>query len=142
MTKISRIAPRCPLNGLTWRKPRFSHIVVFHRRNRPFQLCMNLHSPGMAIYRLKGTSKQPVASANASGNLGCFESECKHLTFLIQPKIDGMAVQRLQFTYNYSQIASKLLLPSHLAHQALIFNRKSKMYCSVSTIMSLQQPVW
>ena len=107
MTKTSVIAPRCPLNGLTWREPLFGHIVVFHRRHRSFKLCLTLQSPGMEVHRLKGTSRQLVATANASGSLGCFESECKHLSFRLVPKVEGDALRRIRFTYTYNETKSK-----------------------------------
>ena len=59
----------------------------------------------MTIYRIKGTSRQPVATANASGDLGCFESECKHLTFYLKPGAEK--VKKIKFTVAYSQISSK-----------------------------------
>lgn len=113
-TKISMISPRprqqCPLNGLSLMDPRFNHIVVFFKRNRSFHLCATLHDPGMATYRIKGTSKQLIERSNSSGSLGCFESECKHLTILMEPGRE-MNAERIHISYTYNEIRSKLPPP-------------------------------
>lgn len=104
--KTSLIAPTCPVNGLIWKRPLFEHIVAFHKQNAPFRLCFTLHSPGIGVHRLRGTSRQLVARPNASGTLGCLESQCKHLTLVMKP--DGETkMKRVQFTYTYNKIQSK-----------------------------------
>lgn len=105
-TMISVITPRCSLNGMSWRKPRFKHVVVFFKQNWSFQLCFTVHSPGASIYRLKGASKQPVASLNMSGSLGCLESHCKHLTLQLESPA-GSAIRRIDYTFSYLRIYSK-----------------------------------
>lgn len=105
-TKITHIRPRCPQNGLTWQKAEFKHIVAFSKGYSPFRLCMTLLSPAhVTIYRLRGTSKQLIATAGSSGDLGCFESECKHLTFLMEPD-NKLMVNKVKLTYSYHQVES------------------------------------
>ena len=106
-TKRSVINPRCPLNGLSWRRPRFSHVVVFFKKHWSFRLCFTVHSPGASIYRLKGTSKQPVASSNVSGSLGCLESNCKHLTLKMEVAA-GSTIRKIDFSFSYLRIYSKI----------------------------------
>ena len=106
-TKITVIAPNCPMNSLVLKKPRFDHILVFHKLERSFRLCLSMDVPGGRVFRLKGASKQLVAREGASGDLGCFESQCKHLTLMVRPNAD-MEIPKIQFTYTYNEITSKM----------------------------------
>ena len=98
------IVPRCSLNGLSWRQPRHDHVLVFFKRGGSFRLCFTAHNPGASVYRLKGTSKKPIALSNTSGNLGCLESHCKHLTFQLETSTKA---RRIDFTFSYTRIYSE-----------------------------------
>ena len=107
-TKTSVVIPRCRINSLTWKEPRFNHIMVFFKRRLSFQLCLRTAAPGVTFYRLKGTSRQLIARSNTSGELGCFESHCKHLSFRMEPE-GKLSLQNLQFTYTFRIMKSELL---------------------------------
>lgn len=107
-TKTTVIVPKCSTNGITWNKPRYPHIITFFKSFKPFLLCLITLTPGVTIYRLKGQSRQLVSESNSTEAIDCFESQCKHVTLLMEPDT-GSEIHRAYYTYSYSETKSEYM---------------------------------
>lgn len=97
--KTTVVTPRCSVNQFVWYKARVDHIVTFHYERSPaFSLCLSRGGTGMSVYQLRGTSRKLLVSSNATGDLGCFESECKHLSLYFDVD-DSYNTFRMVYTY-------------------------------------------
>lgn len=91
-------------------------------------MCVTAKAPGANVYRLKGPSRQLIASSATSGQLGCFESHCGHVTLLLE--VDSAVLDpeatRLRYVYHVERDASKELLL-----EILILRLSNITYCMV-----------
>lgn len=106
-TKTTEIRPRCSLNEMIWYTPKYNHIVSFQDSSRkPFSICLSRTVQGMNIYQLIGTSRRLLIGANNTGELGCFESQCNHLTLYFE--IVSKLPPKITYRYRSAVINSKL----------------------------------
>ncbi len=106
--KTSIITPRCSVNQFIWYKASQNHIVTFHHQSSAvsFILCLSRVKPGMSVYQLRGTSRKLIISSNATGELGCFESDCKHISLYFDVD-DNLNVFRSVYTYRSKTVNSE-----------------------------------
>ena len=106
-TRTSTITPRCSTNELIWYEPRHDHVISFKQsKKKSFSICLSRDNGGMSIYQLRGTSRKLLVRSNSTGELGCFESECKHLTLLFEVD-SSLSVDRFKYSYRSTVINSE-----------------------------------
>lgn len=81
----TRIASSCEAGSIMWEKPHGSQSVTF-LKNTSFTLCLSSNSTSspVAIYRLIGPSRRLLIPKYRTGILGCYDSECNHISILIE----------------------------------------------------------
>ncbi len=95
------------MNEFIWYKARADHVVTFHHLpSAAFTLCLSRGDPGMKVYQLRGTSRKLLVGSNETGELGCFESECKHLSLYFAVD-DSYNAFRIVYTYQSRTVNSE-----------------------------------
>ncbi len=146
LPKTSIFRPRCSVNQFIWYRPRQDHIVTFHQSRQSFTLCLSRVGEGMSIYQLRGTSRKLLAGSNATGELGCFESECKHLTLYFDVE-SSLKVSRISYTYRSKIVNSESLynlwlvyIPTPSVQHFYVCIKKHHSYCKRTFTMKKPIP--
>lgn len=75
----------CQTGKIVWINPEEERAISFHDRKRAFKICVDSLRAGAGVYRVVEGSTRTLLSANSEpGRIGCLESECKHVTLLVQ----------------------------------------------------------
>lgn len=104
--RLITLNSRCSSANINWRKPNNGQIITFYKKQQSFTVCLNSVYAGGTVYRLKGSSKQMVAESNRTGNIGCFESHCSHVSLLIEAD-NTIDPNILKYTYKSVRDYSK-----------------------------------
>lgn len=71
-------------------------MISFTDKKRSFSVCLDSESVGASVYRLEGMAKTLVSSDSPPGRVGCFKSDCKHVTLSMQ---SSPIASTLHYTY-------------------------------------------
>jgi len=87
----------CKKGKITWINPEEERAISFTDKKRSFKVCFDSARAGARVYRLESSAKTLASSNSDPGQIGCWESDCKHMTLLVQPstKVDTL-------DYNYT----------------------------------------
>ncbi|KAL5474046.1 hypothetical protein EMCRGX_G028619 [Ephydatia muelleri] len=79
------ITSSCGAGSVTWENPHGSQAITF-LRNTSFTLCLSSNSASShaAVYRLIGPSRRLLVPKSHDGMLGCYDSQCSHVSLLIE----------------------------------------------------------
>ena len=113
----TRITMRCDTGRIYWRNPSHRQVVSLYKNRQSFTVCLTASHPGVAVYRLKGASRRLVAKGESQEAIGCFESECSHVSLLLEADPDGNFPRVLRFTYNSKIDKSEFIPMKHLRVQ-------------------------
>ena len=91
---------RCERGDIRWKYPRNNHLLTFTNSHKDLVVCLTVQKAGARIYRPKGSLRQLIADVNDTGSVGCFKSECSHVSFLFEVDADYSGPNTL--TYQYS----------------------------------------
>jgi len=94
--KIVRMDLSCPRRQLLWINPVGERVIRFTDKKRSFTVCLDSPHAGTSVYRLEGIAKTLVSGNSQSGRVGCFKSDCKHVTLSMQ---SSPGASTLQYTY-------------------------------------------
>ena len=105
--RTSIIVPRCSISRINWINPQYPHIMTFYYNRQSFSICLQSKYPGVAVYRLTGgVPRELVTHGNVSGDVGCFKSQCKHITFLFEP-LQNHSLTKMKYDYNFNTTSSE-----------------------------------
>ena len=77
-------------------------------------VCLSITRPGARIYRTKGSQRQLIAGVNDTGLVGCFKSECKHVSFLFEVDENYNGPKNLLYKYSgYIDISKNIVRCIH-----------------------------
>ena len=93
-----KLDSECHTGKVTWIHPEEERAISFTDRKRSFKVCLDSARSGASVYRLEGSAKTLLSSNSESGGIKCQESDCKHVTFLLQPSTNDT----LEYSYTTS----------------------------------------
>lgn len=100
----------CESGNIKWQNAKKSHVLTFFKGQEDLVVCLTINRPGARVYRLKGSQRQPIAGVNDTGFIGCYKSECKHVSFLFQVDDNYKGPKNLNYAYSgYLDISKKIL---------------------------------
>ena len=88
----------CEAGKITWVNPEEERAISFSDKKRSFTVCFDSARAGASVYRLEGSARTLVSPDSRSGRIGCLESDCTHVTLLLQPSRSDT----LEFNYTTS----------------------------------------
>ena len=99
------ITSSCGAGSVTWESPHGSQAITF-LRNTSFTLCLSSNSASShaAVYRLIGPSRRLLVPKSHDGMLGCYDSQCSHVSLLIESQNSSGHVELM---YQISMANSK-----------------------------------
>ena len=86
----------CQAGKVTWINPEEERMLSFTDRKRSFKVCFDSARAGASVYRVEGSAKTLVSLNSEPGRIGCLDSDCKHVTLLLQPSSSNT------LEYNYT----------------------------------------
>ena len=101
---------RCDTGRIDWRSPSYRQVVSLYKNRQSFRVCLTTSSPGAVVYHLKGASRKLVAKGDSAGHIGCFDSECGHVSLLLEADPNRYVPRILMFTYS-SKIDKSEFIP-------------------------------
>ena len=76
----------CQKGKITWLNPEEERMISFSDKKRSFTVCLDSARAGTSVYRLEGSAQTLLApDSEPAGRIGCLESDCTHVTLLLQP---------------------------------------------------------
>lgn len=98
----------CESGDIKWLSAKKRHLLTFEKGNEDLVVCLSVTKPGARVYRTKGTQRQLIAGVNDTGFLNCFQSECKHISFLFEVDDNYNGPKNLLYSYSgYVDISKK-----------------------------------
>ena len=86
----------CEMGKFTWINPEEERAVSFADKKSSFKVCLDSARAGASVYRLEGSAKTLLSANSQPGRIGCLESDCEHVTLLLQPSSNDT------LEYNYT----------------------------------------
>lgn len=80
-----RVDSECKEGKITWINPSEERVIRFTDKNKSFKMCFGSARAGASVYRVEGYAKTLLSSNSEPGPIGCLDSDCKHVTLLLQP---------------------------------------------------------
>lgn len=87
----------CETGKLTWFNPKEEWKISFADKKKSFNVCLDSARAGASVYRVEGSARTLLSSNSEPGGIGCWESDCKHVTLLLQASTSGDVLE-----YNYT----------------------------------------
>lgn len=84
------------MGKFTWINPEEERAVSFADKKSSFKVCLDSARAGASVYRLEGSAKTLLSANSQPGRIGCLESDCEHVTLLLQPSSNDT------LEYNYT----------------------------------------
>lgn len=96
----TKAALNCESGNIKWQSAKKSHVLTFSKGQKDIVICLSIKRPGARVYRLKGSQRQPIAGINDTGFIGCYKSECQHVSFLFQVDDNYRGPKNLFYSYS------------------------------------------
>ena len=107
----TRVSLNCEAGDIKWLSARKSHLLTFTRGGKDIVVCLSVVKSGARVYHVKGTQRRLIAGVNDTGFLNCFESECKHVSFLFEVDDNYSGPKNLFYSYSgYIDISKYIII--------------------------------
>ena len=96
----TRVSLNCEKGEIRWLSAKKRHVLTFFKGHKDLTVCLSVIRPGARVYRLRGSQRQLIAGVNDTGFLGCYKSECKHVSFMFEVDEDYSGPKNLVYEYS------------------------------------------
>eukprot|EP00731_Ephydatia_muelleri_P028401 Em0020g45a len=121
------ITSSCGAGSVTWENPHGSQAITF-LRNTSFTLCLSSNSASShaAVYRLIGPSRRLLVPKSHDGMLGCYDSQCSHVSLLIESQNSSGHVE-LMVSELYGELPNNVFMHSSLCASHYLVDVEGKL---------------